>query len=56
MLEQRLYDHIDWLLLAALLLLSAVGGAMVYSTTYDPANGGFRARPSPWPSDRGRWR
>ena len=40
MLEQRLYHHIDWLLLAALLLLSAVGVAMVYSTTYDPASGG----------------
>lgn len=40
MLEQRLYHHIDWLLLAGLLLLSAVGLVMIYSTTHDPAAGG----------------
>ena len=40
MLEQRLYHHIDWLLLGALLLLGAVGVAMIYSATWDPAAGG----------------
>ena len=40
MLEQRLYRHIDWLLLGALLLLCAIGVAMIYSTTYDPSKGG----------------
>lgn len=34
MFERRLYFHIDWLLLGAVLLLSAVGLAMIYSTTY----------------------
>lgn len=34
MFERRLYFHIDWLLLGAVLLLSAVGIAMIYSTTY----------------------
>ena len=40
MLEQRLYRHMDWLLLGALLLLAAIGVAMIYSTTYDPTTGG----------------
>ena len=39
MLERRLYRHIDWLLLGALGLLSAIGVAMIYSTTYDPTTG-----------------
>jgi rod shape determining protein RodA len=34
MFERRLYFHIDWLLVGAVLLLSAVGVAMIYSTTY----------------------
>src|SRR5215471_8639891 len=34
MFERRLYFHVDWLLLGAVLLLSAVGVAMIYSTTY----------------------
>ena len=34
MFERRLYFHIDWLLLGAILLLSAIGVAMIYSTTY----------------------
>ncbi len=34
MFERRLYFHIDWLLLAAVLLLAAIGAAMIYSTTY----------------------
>jgi len=41
MFERRLYFHVDWLLLGAVLLLSAVGVAMIYSTTYvvTPAGG-----------------
>ena len=34
MFERRLYFHIDWLLLAAVLLLAALGLTMIYSTTY----------------------
>ena len=34
MFERRLYFHIDWLLLGAVLLLAAMGVAMIYSTTY----------------------
>ena len=34
MFERRLYFHVDWLLLGAVVLLSAVGVAMIYSTTY----------------------
>ena len=37
MLERRLYRHIDWLLLGAVVLLCALGVTMIYSTTYDPA-------------------
>jgi rod shape determining protein RodA len=33
MLERRLYAHIDWLLVAAVLLLSGIGVVLVYSTT-----------------------
>ena len=33
MLERRLYFHIDWLLIAAVLALCGVGLAMIYSTT-----------------------
>jgi rod shape determining protein RodA len=36
MFERRLYFHIDWLLVAAILILAAVGVAMIYSTTFDP--------------------
>ena len=39
MLERRLYQHIDWLLLGAVGLLCAIGVAMIYSTTHDPATG-----------------
>jgi rod shape determining protein RodA len=35
MFERRLFFHLDWLLLAAVLLLAGVGLAMIYSTTYD---------------------
>jgi rod shape determining protein RodA len=34
MFERRLYFHIDWLLLGAVLLLAAIGLSMIYSTTY----------------------
>ena len=34
MFERRLVFHVDWLLLGAVLLLSGVGIAMIYSTTY----------------------
>jgi len=34
MFERRLYFHIDWLLLGAVLLLAALGVSMIYSTTY----------------------
>jgi rod shape determining protein RodA len=37
--ERRLYYHIDWALLAAILALCAAGVAMVYSTTFDPTRG-----------------
>ena len=36
MFERRLYFHIDWLLLGAILLLAGIGVAMIYSTTFDP--------------------
>jgi len=36
MLERRLYRHIDWLLLGAVLLLCGFGVTMIYSTTFDP--------------------
>ena len=36
MFERRLYHHIDWALLAAILALCALGVAMIYSSTYDP--------------------
>jgi rod shape determining protein RodA len=36
MFERRLYYHIDWALLAAILALCALGVVMIYSTTSDP--------------------
>ena len=36
MLERRLYFHIDWALLLAILALCGLGVAMIYSTTGDP--------------------
>ena len=39
MLERRLYRHIDWLLVVALVLLGTIGLTMIYSTTYDPTTG-----------------
>jgi rod shape determining protein RodA len=40
MFERRLYFHIDWLLLGAILLLSAIGVAMIYSTTWVTTSSG----------------
>jgi rod shape determining protein RodA len=37
--ERRLYYHIDWALLAAILALCAIGCTMIYSTTFDPTRG-----------------
>src|ERR1700745_3619320 len=34
--ERRLYTHIDWLLLGAVLTLAFMGLAMIYSTTFNP--------------------
>jgi rod shape determining protein RodA len=34
MFERRLIFHVDWLLLAAILMLTAIGVTMIYSTTY----------------------
>ena len=34
MFERRLYFHIDWLLLGAVLTIAGIGVAMIYSTTY----------------------
>ncbi len=37
MFERRLYFHIDWLLLAAILVLAGIGLAMIYSITSGPS-------------------
>jgi rod shape determining protein RodA len=34
MFERRLFFHIDWALLTAILLIAGIGVAMIYSTTY----------------------
>ena len=39
MLERRLYFHIDWALLLAILALCGLGVAMIYSTTGDSTRG-----------------
>jgi rod shape determining protein RodA len=39
MFERRLYFHIDWLLLTAILALCALGVIMIFSTTSDPTRG-----------------
>ncbi|MDH4064366.1 MAG: rod shape-determining protein RodA, partial [Acidobacteriota bacterium] len=36
MFDRRLYFHIDWLLIGAVLMLCAVGLAMIYSATGGP--------------------
>jgi rod shape determining protein RodA len=47
MFERRLYFHIDWLLLGAVILLSLVGVAMIYSTTYVTTPTGGHPGPQP---------
>jgi rod shape determining protein RodA len=39
MFERRLYYHIDWALVIALIALCALGVTMIYSTTADPTRG-----------------
>ena len=39
MFERRLYYHIDWALLIAILALCALGVIMIFSTTSDPTRG-----------------
>jgi len=39
MFERRLYYHIDWALLGAILVLTGLGVVMIYSTTADPTRG-----------------
>jgi rod shape determining protein RodA len=39
MFERRLYHHIDWALVAAMLALCAIGVTMIYSATFDPTHG-----------------
>jgi rod shape determining protein RodA len=39
MFERRLYYHLDWAMLAAVITLCGVGVAMIYSATYDPRTG-----------------
>ena len=45
MFERRLYFHIDWALLTAVLVLAGIGVAMIYSTTYVVVEGGGHAGP-----------
>ena len=45
MLERRLYFHIDWALLSAILAIVAIGIAMIYSTTYVATPEGGHAGP-----------
>jgi rod shape determining protein RodA len=45
MFERRLYFHIDWALLSALLLIVGIGVAMIYSTTYVTVGDGGHAGP-----------
>ena len=47
MFERRLYFHIDWLLLGAILLLAGIGVAMIYSATYQQSATGGRASSLP---------
>jgi len=40
--ERRLYHHIDWALLIAVLALCALSVATIYAATFDPTHGGSR--------------
>ena len=49
MFERRLFFHVDWLLLGAVLLLTGIGVAMIYSTTYVTlSNGAGHPGPQVW--------
>ena len=39
MFERRLYYHVDWAMLGAILALCALGVATIYSATFDPTRG-----------------
>jgi rod shape determining protein RodA len=45
MFERRLFFHIDWALLTAILLIVAVGIAMIYSATFAAAGGAGHVSP-----------
>ena len=45
MFERRLFFHIDWALLSALLAITCIGIAMIYSTTYVLTPDGGHAGP-----------
>jgi rod shape determining protein RodA len=45
MFERRLFFHIDWALLTALLAIVSIGIAMIYSTTYVPGSDGGHVGP-----------
>jgi rod shape determining protein RodA len=47
MFERRLYFHVDWLLLGAILVLAGLGIAMIYSTTWIQT--GATGHPGPQP-------
>ena len=38
MFERKLYHHIDWALVVAIVALCALGLVMIYSTTSDPTS------------------
>ena len=38
-IDRRLHAHIDWWLVAAIIITSAIGLVMIYSTTYEPTAG-----------------
>ncbi|PYR05841.1 MAG: hypothetical protein DMG00_20645, partial [Acidobacteria bacterium] len=42
MFERRLYYHIDWPLIIAIIALCSLGVLMIYSTTFDPTRGTAR--------------
>ena len=42
MFERRLYYHIDWALVIAIVALCSLGVLMIYSTTFDPTRGTAR--------------
>ncbi len=48
MFERRLFFHVDWVLLGAILLLSGIGLAMIYSTTFVVVGTGGHPSPMVW--------